>query len=119
MLSRPKSEMLITDKFWGEVYKVNVSFSDKTFSTSNSIVDAPYQTLEVTPHTVSKQCLSGEKGDKPVILNGKILKGAAHAPGSGMQTDSIFFYVKYADDYGQDIYYRVSGYLKTGHAEDE
>lgn len=113
------SEMLITDKFWGEAYKVNVSFSDKTFSTSNSIVDAPYQTLEVTPHTVSKQCLSGEKGDKPVILNGKILKGAAHAPGSGMQTDSIFFYVKYADDYGQDIYYRVSGYLKTGHAEDK
>ena len=31
----------------------------------------------------------------------------------------IFFYVKYADDYGDDAYYKVSGYLKTGYTEDE
>ena len=99
-------------------FKVNVNLNSKTFSTSNKTVEKTYQTLAITPATISNTLVNGVDDKKPVILDGKILKGAAHAPGSGMQTDSIFFYIKYPTDYGNDVYYKVSGYLKTGHAED-
>lgn len=108
------TEMVISDKLWNEVYKVNVDFTNKAFSVGQ-IVNEPYQTLAVTPATISKKYSNGAK---PVILSGKILKNAAHAPVSQMVCDSIVYYVKYADDYGEDMYYRVSGYRKSGYTED-
>lgn len=108
------TEMLITDSFWGEVYKVNINIDDKTFS-AGTVVDEPYEPLMLNPKNIA-QTYSND--GKPVVLGGKIMKGAATAPGSGMKTDSILFYVKYADDYGPDMYYKVSGYLKTGYTED-
>lgn len=61
-------------------------------------------------------------GDKAIVKNGKILKGAATTP-SGMPADSIFFEVKlsgdaYAAYYGYD-HYQVVGYRYTGFAADE
>lgn len=110
------TEMFIVDGFNDVQYKVNVDFANKTFSAPGSIVNASYTTIAVNPVTINKIISNGEE---PVVIGGKILKGAAHAPVSGMQTDSIFFYVKYADDLGQDVYYKVSGYLKSGHTEDD
>lgn len=115
------TEMVISDaEFWGSTsapvnFKVKVNASDKTFSVG-SVVDEPYEVLSIHPSTIAK---TYSNGDAPVVLGGKILPGAATAPGSGMKTDSIFFYIKYADDYGQDMYYRVSGYRKTGYREDD
>lgn len=108
-------EMLITDGHWEDAYKVNVDLASMTFSVGQKVAN-PYKTLAVEPADIKESYLND---DKPVVLGGKILKKAAHAPGSGMLTDSIFFYVKYADDYGDDAYYKVSGYLKTGYTEDE
>lgn len=109
------TEMLITDNYWNDAYKVKVDLSTKTFSVGQKIAK-PYKTLAVKPADI-KETYDNE--GKPVVLGGKILPKAAHAPRSGMLTDSIFFYVKYADDYGEDVYYKVSGYLKTGYTEDE
>lgn len=109
------SEMVITDGFWGEAYKVSVNAETMTFSAGN-VAKMPYETEAVNKVTINN---TYNNGGKPVVLGGKILKGAATAPGSGMKTDSIFFYVKYADDLGEDLYYRVSGYLKTGYTEDD
>lgn len=109
------SEMVITDGFWGEAYKVNVDPKTMTFS-AGRVVKYSYETESINKVTINNTYYNDEK---PVVLGGKILKGAATAPGSGLKTDSIFFYVKYADDYGEDIYYKVSGYLKTGYTEDD
>lgn len=108
------TEMLITDPFWNEKYKVKVDLSTMTFS-AGEIVNEPYTPLMVNPKDIQK---TYSNGGAPVVLGGKVLKGAATAPVSGMKTDSIVFYVKYADDYGPDMYYRMSGYLKTGYTED-
>lgn len=108
------TEMLITDPFWDEVYKVKVDPKTMTFS-AGEIVDDTYTPLMVNPVDIPRTYAND---GAPVVLGGKVLKGAATAPGSGMKTDSIVFYVKYADDYGQDMYYRMSGYLKTGYTED-
>ena len=61
-------------------------------------------------------------GDKAIVKNGKIMKGAAKTP-SGMPADSIFFEVKLDGDalaayYGYD-HYQVVGYRYTGFAADE
>ena len=61
-------------------------------------------------------------GEKAIVKNGKILKGAAKTP-SGMPADSIYFEVKLLDDYyaaryGYDAY-QVTGYRYTGFAADE
>ena len=61
-------------------------------------------------------------GEKAIIKNGKILKGAAKTP-SGMPADSIYFEVKLIDDYyaakyGYDAY-QVCGYRYTGFVADE
>lgn len=109
-----ETEMLITDPFWNETYKVKVDLKTMTFS-NGDIVENPYTPLMVNPKDVEK---TYSNDGAPVVLGGKILKGAATAPGSGMKTDSIIFYVKYADDFGEDMYYRMSGYLKTGYSED-
>lgn len=109
------SEMLLQDKFRKATYRINVNPNDMTFS-AGTIKEAPYQTLAITPATITS---TYDNGGKPVVIGGKIMKKAATAPGSGMKTDSICFYVKYADDYGPDMYYKVSGYLKTGYTEDD
>lgn len=115
------TEMIVSDvSVFGSTkepynFKVNVDLANKTFS-AGSVVDEPYETLAIEPALISK---TYSNGDNPVVLGGKVLPGAATAPGSGMKTDSIFFYVKYPGDYGQDIYYRVSGYRTTGYTEDE
>ncbi len=118
--SNNTTEMIISDvSWWGSSsepynFKVNVDYANKTFSVG-SVIDEPYETLAVEPAQILR---TYSNGDAPVVLSGKVLPGAATAPGSGMKTDSIFFYVKYPGDYGQDIYYRVSGYRTTGYTED-
>ena len=97
-----------------EFLTANTAADNMTFS-AGSIKQEPYQTLAINPATISS---TYDNDGKPVVIGGKILKKAATAPGSGMKTDSICFYVKYADDYGPDMYYKVSGYLKTGYTED-
>ena len=61
-------------------------------------------------------------GDKAIVRNGKIMKGAATTP-SGMPADSIYFELKLIDDaiaaaYGYDSY-QVCGFRYTGFAADE
>lgn len=118
--SNNTTEMIISDvSWWGSSsepynFKVNVDYANKTFSVG-SVIDEPYETLAVEPAQILR---TYSNGDAPVVLSGKVLPGAATAPGSGMKTDSIFFYIKYPGDYGQDIYYRVSGYRTTGYTED-
>lgn len=115
------TEMVIKDGFWNEVFKVNVNHAAKTFSVGE-IKNDPYQTLAINPVTINN---TYDNGGKPVVLGGKILPMAATAPGSGMKRDSIIFYIKYSDDeFGdpakpaKDLYYKVSGYRKTGYTED-
>lgn len=96
-------------------FKVNVDCEAKTFSVGK-VVEEPYEALMVEPVTIGRTYSNGEDA---VVLGGKVMPGAATAPGSKMKTDSIVFYVKYPGDFGQDIYYRVSGYRTTGYAEDQ
>jgi len=85
------------ETFWQFKGKVNVDLSTLSFSADN--VQNEYYDSQFT------------------VLNGKILKGAATAPGSKAKTDSIYFQVKFSDD-DDGLTYTLSGYKKTGFLED-
>ncbi|MDP4277373.1 MAG: lipid-binding protein [Bacteroidota bacterium] len=99
------TEMWVCDNvtkhlFWNTQVKVNVDYAAKTFqdttTTNNNVMyDSNVQ-----------------------IIGGKVLKNAAKTP-SGQPADSIIFYVKYNDDYGNDIWYKVSGFRRTGFPADD
>lgn len=118
------TEMWVEDGYWGTQTRVNVDFNNMTFEAPGTLEQGVNE-VETAPGVITKLDEYSNKandvayGCGVVIVGGKILKGAAHAPGSGMQTDSIFFYIKYDDDYGQNIYTKVSGYRKTGYTEDD
>lgn len=123
--SNGTSEMWIVDPNWNIQYKVNIDLNNLTFNTATTVATAA-NTVITGPNeaTTTLNSLASERigipdSCKVVILDGKILKNAAHAPGSGMVRDSIVFYVKYENDYADDMYYRVSGYRKTGYTEDD
>lgn len=119
------TEMWLEDaSFWATQTKVNVDLANKTFEAPGTLTqEANEVETSAGVYTVlSAYTNSGNDiayGCGVVIMGGKILKDAAHAPGSGMQTDSIVFYIKYNDDYNENMYYRVSGYRKTGYTEDD
>ncbi|MBB5395285.1 lipid-binding protein [Mucilaginibacter sp. AK015] len=50
---------------------------------------------------------------KFTISNGKILRGAATAPGTKLKTDSIYFEVQFDDDPVPGTVHKVSGYART------
>ncbi len=112
------------DGYWGIQTKVKVDLANMTFEAPGTVVQNAHQ-VETAPgvFTTLSELTNTENdvvyGCGVVILGGKILKDAAHAPGSGMQTDSIIFYIKYDDDYGNSIFNKVSGYRKTGYTEDD
>ena len=119
------TEMWLEDaNYWATQTKVNVDLANMTFEAPGTVVQDADQ-VETAPGvftTLSELTNTGNDvayGCGVVILGGKILKGAAHAPGSGMQTDSIIFYIKYDDDYGKNVFNKVSGYRKTGYTEDD
>ena len=119
------SEMWIVDPNWGIQYKVDIDLNNQTFGTkttvataANTVVTGP-ENATTTLNSLTSERIGIPDSCKVVVLDGKILKNAAHAPGSGMARDSIFFYVKYENDYGEDMYYKVSGYRKTGYTEDD
>lgn len=115
-----KTDMWLEDnKFWETKTRCIVNSSKMTFDCTGQLSsDLAY---EVEMDGGKTETINSAYGTEEgvVILGGKILKGAAHAPVSGIQTDSIIFYIKYNDDYAEDIYYRVSGYRATGYTEDE
>jgi len=119
------SEMWIVDPNWKVQYKVDIDLKNLTFGTATKTVsDAHTIVTGANNATTTLSSLTSDRIAIPdscniVVLDGKILKGAAHAPGSGMERDSIVFYVKYGNDYGEDMYYKVSGYRKTGYTEDD
>ncbi len=88
-----------TESYWQFKGKVNVDLSSFGFSADN--VQNEYYDSQFT------------------VLNGKILKDAATAPGSKAKTDSIYFQVKFSDSDNPDgDVYTFSGYKKTGFLED-
>ena len=95
------TEMWIDDleTFWPMKGKIAVDQANKTFSGTN-IANA-YQESTFT------------------ITEGKIIKGAAKAPGSRAVTDSIIFKVEFSDDDEPGIIHTFSGYKRTGFREDE
>ena len=118
-------EMWIVDPNWNIQYKVSIDQKTLTFSTpttevadANEVVTGP-DNATTTLRSLTSDNIGIPDECKVVVLDGKILKGAAHAPGSGMVRDSIIFYVKYENDYAEDMYYKVSGYRKTGYTEDD
>lgn len=118
------TDMWVKDSYWGTQTKVTVDLKNMTFEAPGTIVQGANEVETAAGVTTTLAAYSNTENDVVygcgvVILGGKILKDAAHAPGSGMQTDSIIFYIKYDDDYGENIYSKVSGYRKTGYTEDD
>ncbi|MBO4753551.1 MAG: hypothetical protein J5543_03065 [Bacteroidales bacterium] len=118
------TDMWVEDGYWATQTKVAVDFNNMTFEAPGTIVQGANEVETAAGVTTTLAAHSNTENDVVygcgvVILGGKILKDAAHAPGSGMQTDSIIFYIKYDDDYGENIYTKVSGYRKTGYTEDD
>ncbi|MEA4841098.1 MAG: lipid-binding protein [Bacteroidales bacterium] len=102
-----KTKMWVEESFWPTKTQVDVDYAAKTFSVTdkdNIIVTKPKNS---DPYYCTVN-----------ILGGKILKNAAKTP-SGNPADSIIFYIKYNDDYGNDIWYKVSGFRRSGFKEDD
>jgi hypothetical protein len=83
--------------YYGLKAKIHADVANKTFSVSNA--DELYFGVQVT------------------ITDGKILKGAATAPGSKLKTDSIYFKAQYSDSPGVTFMY--SGYARTRFDSDD
>jgi len=97
------TEMWINDggNFWNFHSTVNVDYTAKTFSTTDS----------VSTNAVKYP------SEKVLITNGKVLKGAAKTP-SGEPADSIVFFAAFNDDSGP-IVYKVAGFRRTGFPKDD
>ena len=119
------TEMWVKDPNWNIQYKVTVDANAKTFGTATTVATGANTVVigaedaKATLNSLTSEAIGIPDNCKVVVLDGKILKNAAHAPGSGMVCDSIIFYVKYDNDYAEDMYYKVSGYRKTGYTEDD
>ena len=92
------TEMLDYDPLNGSSFKVAVDPTAKTFSANN--------------------VLSSDGKYHATLVDGKILPQAGTTP-SGMPADSIIFYVKFDNDYADDLYYRLAGIRRTGFDADE
>ncbi|MEN0056798.1 MAG: lipid-binding protein [Mucilaginibacter sp.] len=103
-----KTEMILDDQegFWGSASlgrvagKVNVDLNTLTFSCK----DAPNLNKDYDDASFT-------------VTDGKILKNAATAPGTGIKTDSIDFKIEFADDPG--TVYHLKGYKRTRFTEDD
>lgn len=95
-------EMWLDDMvtFWAIKGRVPVNLSSLTFGSTDSLQNEYYDI-------------------RFVVMNGKVIKKGAKAPGSNTATDSIYFQVKLSDSDPVDSTYTFSGYKKTGFAEDE
>lgn len=114
-----KTDLWLEDNFWGTKTRCIVNSSKMTFDCSGQLSDDLAYEVEMDGGKTETISSSYGTDEGVVVLGGKILKGAATSPVSGIKTDSIIFYIKYNDDYAEDIYYRVSGYRATGYTEDE
>lgn len=86
------------EQFWKFTFKVSIDYVNRTFSCDETNYDA-----------------AGT--GKAIVLNGKILEGAAKNL-HGMPTDSIVFDIKFSDDdpaYGKT--YRITGTRYSGFYE--
>lgn len=99
LASNSPDSLLITDdgNYWDFKVKAKANPADKTFQIGKSAN------------------LSNDSEVK--IIGGKILKDAATTP-SGMPADSIVFYIQFFDDSYGFTYTKVSGYRRTGFAND-
>ena len=95
------TEMWLEDdhNFWAFKIKVDVQYEERTFSTAGFVDNREYES-------------------KVKIFDGKILAGAAKTP-SGMPADSIYFKVKFDDDYDEIDYYIISGFRRSGFPADD
>ncbi len=93
------TELIVEDNhtFWDYKVKVKANVDAKTFEVDN------------VPNLINEDI-------NVSILGGKELEGVATTP-SGNPADSIVFYVKFSDD-ANFTYMKVSGFRKTGLAED-
>ncbi|HMI02518.1 MAG TPA: lipid-binding protein [Pedobacter sp.] len=93
------TEMWIDDakNFYGLKAKIKADVANKTFSATDA--DELYFGVTVT------------------ITDGKVIKDAATASGTGNKTDSIYFKAEYSDDPG--TIYTYSGYKRTRFSQDD
>ncbi|HEY5328226.1 MAG TPA: lipid-binding protein [Mucilaginibacter sp.] len=84
--------------FWDIKGKVTCNVSNGTFSATNVANQDYTSTFTIT--------------------NGVVLPNAAHAPGSGDKTDSIYCKISFSDD-APGIVHTLSGYKRTGFAQDD
>lgn len=92
------SEMWIDDDntFYGLKAKVKTNVSSHTFTADEA--DELYYEVKVT------------------ITDGKVIKNAATAPGTGIKTDSIYFNATFT---GDPTVYNYAGYKRTRFHEDD
>ena len=83
--------------YYGLKAKIHADVAAKTFSANNA--NETYFGVKVT------------------ITGGKILKGAATAPGSKLKTDSIYFKAQFSDSPG--VTFTYSGYARTRFDSDD
>lgn len=96
-------DSLIVDDadIWPFRIKAPINYSDLTFKTSTVL-------------NINEDYLGS--GETVNIIEGKILKGAAHSK-SGAVADSIFMEFEFSDDLG--TYYIYSGHRDSGQPEDQ
>lgn len=76
--------------------------------------------IDVSNQTFSAENIVNEYYDSTFsIIDGKILTGAATAPGSGDKTDSISFSFTLSDDDVPGTVHHAAGYKRTGFSEDD
>jgi len=98
--SNSETEMWLDNlnKFWKYKLKVNVNYTERTFSTTGFVDNVIYES-------------------KVKITDGKILENAAKTP-SGMPADSIVYMVQFDDD-DNNLTYKISGFRRTGFPADD
>lgn len=98
--SNSETEMWLDDlnNFWKYKLKVNVNYTERTFSTTGFVDNVIYES-------------------KVKITDGKILENAAKTP-SGMPADSIVYMVQFDDD-DNNLTYKISGFRRTGFPADD
>ncbi|MEG2573240.1 MAG: lipid-binding protein, partial [Bacteroides sp.] len=94
-------EMFVDDKgnFWDFKVKVKANPGKLSFGSENKCPNYSYENCDVT------------------VTDGKVLFGVGKSK-TGLQTDSICFYVKFSDD-KDNLTYEVAGHKRTGWTFDE
>lgn len=96
------AEMWLEDggHFWDYKLKVNVSYANRTFQTSDFAENIAYES-------------------KVKITEGKITEGAATTP-SGMPADKIEYKIQFDDDgYDGSVVFEVTGFRRSGFPADD